>query len=555
MIDPTSGAPTPGLPRRLASLANQFDDPFAFVRELVQNAVDADAQRIDVRVEYHALALEDRHGIVEVAVVDDGAGMSEAVIDEYLTRLHASSKRDDATRIGTFGIGFASIFAFGFDAGLVRTGRAGRAFELVLHPDGHFDKAPVRAPVTGTEVRLWRRTAPAQAARIAERVHDALWAYCRYVTPELTFDDRIHDDEIEIAAPSIPEHARPHRTALRGDEHVVVGCVPIGRVVLCRGGIVLDEGPCAKVLPELYERLGAATDRLWIFADSPALETDASRKGTVATRARDRLADRVARVCDDVFDDLTRALGGLAPATSDRGALDLWHHAAAHLVAAARTDRLARRTPLLSTVAGTTVTLDDLRRVHGTCVLVAPEDVPRLAGRPGASRLVVGDLDTAVLLRGLLAAETFDVRVLGEDAYLPDDLGAPAQRTWQPQDGRPRALDDVVRMARRRFGVELEVHAARLGHGERAAGFAAAWDVCGLRVAVLGPVPRNVAAARPLPALVDPEHPAGRALVGLAETDAPLATACLLGLLLPSTALPDRVLARGAADDDDPKDR
>ena len=37
--------------------------------------------------------------------------MDEQIIDNELTRLFSSSKEDDLTKIGKFGIGFTSIFA------------------------------------------------------------------------------------------------------------------------------------------------------------------------------------------------------------------------------------------------------------------------------------------------------------------------------------------------------------------------------------------------------------------------------------------------------------
>ena len=46
-----------------------------------------------------------------VTVKDTGEGMDSAIIETKLTRLFSSTKEDDFTKIGKFGIGFVSIFA------------------------------------------------------------------------------------------------------------------------------------------------------------------------------------------------------------------------------------------------------------------------------------------------------------------------------------------------------------------------------------------------------------------------------------------------------------
>ncbi|MGB1013216.1 MAG: ATP-binding protein, partial [Nannocystaceae bacterium] len=55
----------------LRTAIDQYADPMAFVRELVQNAIDAGALAVDVEVD----DAETDH-LLEVRVRDDGAGMS-----------------------------------------------------------------------------------------------------------------------------------------------------------------------------------------------------------------------------------------------------------------------------------------------------------------------------------------------------------------------------------------------------------------------------------------------------------------------------------------------
>ena len=96
----------------LNNLVNQFARPMDFLRELVQNSIDAGSPRVEVWVKYIAgKARED--GVLEIHIADFGEGMDERIIDEQLTRMFSSTKEDDLTKIGKFGIGFTSSSANG----------------------------------------------------------------------------------------------------------------------------------------------------------------------------------------------------------------------------------------------------------------------------------------------------------------------------------------------------------------------------------------------------------------------------------------------------------
>ena len=55
-------------------MVRQFADPMAWLRELVQNALDADTATIDVRLDYQPDRANDR-GTLLASVIDDGRGM------------------------------------------------------------------------------------------------------------------------------------------------------------------------------------------------------------------------------------------------------------------------------------------------------------------------------------------------------------------------------------------------------------------------------------------------------------------------------------------------
>ena len=139
----------------LANLVRQFARPLDCLRELVQNSIDAGSPRVEVELAYSAR--DEQVGTLAIAVRDFGEGMDEHVIDHELTRMFASSKVGDLTKIGRFGIGFTSVFAIAPDAVHVCTGRHGHGWELVFHPDRSFDKIRLDTPAHGTCVTLYKR--------------------------------------------------------------------------------------------------------------------------------------------------------------------------------------------------------------------------------------------------------------------------------------------------------------------------------------------------------------------------------------------------------------
>ncbi|MCO4771855.1 MAG: ATP-binding protein [Deltaproteobacteria bacterium] len=139
----------------LDNLVNQFARPLDFLRELVQNAIDAGTPHVDVWFRFQAKAARTQ-GVLEIHIDDFGDGMDERIIDGELTRMFASSKEDDLTKIGKFGIGFTSIFAIRPEAVLLRTGRHGDFWELVFHPDRSFDKVAIDQAVYGTKITLFK---------------------------------------------------------------------------------------------------------------------------------------------------------------------------------------------------------------------------------------------------------------------------------------------------------------------------------------------------------------------------------------------------------------
>ena len=128
----------------LDRLVNQFSDSMAFFRELIQNALDAGSEDVEVWFEH-------RDGRMVIHVDDWGEGMNREIIETRLTRLFSSSKDGDRTKIGKFGIGFVSVFAPKPKGVLVQTGRDGQYWEVFFNEDRSFYKSPLSTPIEGTQ--------------------------------------------------------------------------------------------------------------------------------------------------------------------------------------------------------------------------------------------------------------------------------------------------------------------------------------------------------------------------------------------------------------------
>ena len=178
MTDP---APS-GSQEMLRELVHQFSDPLAFFRELVQNAIDAGSQRVEVLLRFEPGL---PRGIAIACVRDWGEGMTREVIETYLLTKFRSSKEKDPTKIGKFGIGFMSVFAPGPELVVVETGRGKEAWRLLLHPDHRYDLLRHPEQLQGTRVSLHKELSAPDYAAFARGSREALRRWCRHAEPSL----------------------------------------------------------------------------------------------------------------------------------------------------------------------------------------------------------------------------------------------------------------------------------------------------------------------------------------------------------------------------------
>lgn len=176
-------APAPvGVDDALQTLVQQFSDPLACLRELVQNSLDAGSRQVDVAFEY-------TDGVMCVRVDDYGEGMDRAIIDGRLTRLFSSAKDGDMTKIGRFGIGFVSVFALEPDAVCLDTGRGAENWRILFKADRSFSRIALDTPVDGTRVRIFKAVDRATFDDLHRRAREVLSYWCKHVDGELYFDD------------------------------------------------------------------------------------------------------------------------------------------------------------------------------------------------------------------------------------------------------------------------------------------------------------------------------------------------------------------------------
>ena len=146
----------PGLIRRLPEgLVNRIaageviERPAAAVKELVENAIDAGATRIAVRL--------DQGGITRIEVVDDGAGMDAAQLELAVQR-HCTSKlehQDSLVRIVTLGFRGEALPSIGAAARLTLTSRPpGAAHAHTIRVEGGQVTPPMPAAAAAGTIAI-----------------------------------------------------------------------------------------------------------------------------------------------------------------------------------------------------------------------------------------------------------------------------------------------------------------------------------------------------------------------------------------------------------------
>ncbi len=183
----------------LDMLVRQFAQPLACLRELVQNAIDAGTNQVDV-----SLAKEPEG--IRLSVSDTGDGMTEHIIETQLTRLFASSKEGDLTKVGKFGIGFVSVFALEPLAVVVDTGRQGESWRVLFKTDRSFELLRLPHGVEGTTVHLYLDDQRYEISSLRNKVRETLSFWCRHCRVEIFVDGQPIRSSFELKEPVQVSH-------------------------------------------------------------------------------------------------------------------------------------------------------------------------------------------------------------------------------------------------------------------------------------------------------------------------------------------------------------
>ena len=194
----------------LDSLVHQFSDPWSFLRELIQNAIDADSPEIDVCVEF------EEPDLMVVEVRDAGSGMDRQIIDTRLTRLFASSKEGDYTKIGRFGIGFVSVFAIDPEVVCLDTGRNGEYWRVLFRKDRSFERIVLDTPIEGTTIRLYKRASEDECRAAKVRAREVLGHWCKHARVDIRCDGVSISRPLHLDADCVITHEEEGTTLLLG---------------------------------------------------------------------------------------------------------------------------------------------------------------------------------------------------------------------------------------------------------------------------------------------------------------------------------------------------
>ncbi|MCR2805982.1 HSP90 family protein [Paenibacillus soyae] len=137
-----------------------YSDPGVFVRELLQNGVDAITARKRLGQAFDGEVKVEVFSSHSISITDNGSGLTEEEIEQFLARIGSSTKREEQDAaddyIGQFGVGLLACFVVSEEIALVtRSAKDGQALEWRGKPDGTYTIKKLEREVSvGTTVYL-----------------------------------------------------------------------------------------------------------------------------------------------------------------------------------------------------------------------------------------------------------------------------------------------------------------------------------------------------------------------------------------------------------------
>lgn len=142
-----------------------YSHPKVYIRELLQNAVDAITARRALDPDHRGsvtVEVSAGHDVPTLTLEDNGVGLNEAEVHEFLAMIGQSSKRgvdfvaEETSFIGRFGIGLLSCFMVSDEiVMLTQSAKGGPSLEWRGKPDGTYTIRTLDTPLApGTKVYL-----------------------------------------------------------------------------------------------------------------------------------------------------------------------------------------------------------------------------------------------------------------------------------------------------------------------------------------------------------------------------------------------------------------
>ncbi|ORA36413.1 ATP-binding protein [Mycobacterium aquaticum] len=215
---------------------NLYSSPGVYVRELIQNAVDAIAVRDAlgdpapraVSISPYGVASPDSP-VGEFTITDAGIGVSAEQVEQFLATVGASSKRGQLERsrrtyLGQFGIGLLSCFLIADEITVVSRSATGAApIEWIGRSDGTYTTRTVTEDIpVGTTVLLRPRPDMVGWAR-AEQVSPLVQKYAEFLPVDITVLTSQGPKGISREYPWLRDFGAHHSAVRRGVSPVYGG--------------------------------------------------------------------------------------------------------------------------------------------------------------------------------------------------------------------------------------------------------------------------------------------------------------------------------------------
>ncbi|MEO3945879.1 HSP90 family protein [Gorillibacterium sp. CAU 1737] len=173
-----------------------YSDPGIFIRELLQNGVDAVTARKRLGQSFEGQVLVEVYPSETLSFTDNGSGLTAEEIEQFLARIGSTTKRGDLDLaddyIGQFGVGLLSCFVVSDEIVLItRSAKGDGALEWRGKPDGTYGIRSLEREVpVGTTVFLKAKPEFAEFFQY-DQVEELLHKFGQYLsTPIILKEDR-----------------------------------------------------------------------------------------------------------------------------------------------------------------------------------------------------------------------------------------------------------------------------------------------------------------------------------------------------------------------------